>query len=724
MEKLNKKDLRKKAEEIFKNKGVKDRQLYEKSLEELIEELSIHEIELENQNDELRNAQLELEKTKNKYADLFENAPSSYLSFDEDFNIIEANHTFSKLISISGPLLTGSRITNFIHPDDQDTFYKHVKEVFRSNKHQSCEIRILKKDKTPVHVKIESLPLRLYDATEITIRASITNIEHEKRLENELKESESKYRSIFEHSGNGILLMEDFLIVDCNRRAEKLLGYNRNELIGKNPASISPDYQSNGQSSVELGKQYIKNAIDEGMKQFSWQHQKKNGEILETEISLSKYDSADNNKLVAVIIDITDRIRSQNTLLEKNRQIESQNDILKKQNKQFERVNQELKKAKEKAEEADRLKSAFLANMSHEIRTPMNGIIGFSDLLKTGNVEAKKRKKFLNIINDNGLQLLDLIDDIIDLSKMEANQLKINIKEFDLHGKLTDIRTIFSSVLKQKGKDDIKLEVVNDLSEPFWIYSDKNRLTQVFNNLLSNAIKFTNAGEILFGYHLKDKYTISFFVSDTGIGIPPEKQDIIFERFRQAISQASRETRGTGLGLAISRGLVELMNGKIWVESKEGEGTVFYFTHPLKPATNQKLRMEPKATEKINYDWNDRHILVVEDDAVSMLFIEEILMPTRVTMTKSYTGAEAIELCKQKLFDMVLMDIQLPDINGLEAIKKILEHNPDQRIISQTAYAMNDDKEACLNAGCVDYISKPVSSEIVLNTLNKYFILK
>ncbi len=386
-------------------------------------------------------------------------------------------------------------------------------------------------------------------------------------------------------------------------------------------------------------------------------------------------------------------------------------------------LEQELMEAKVRAEESDMLKTAFLANMSHEIRTPMNGILGLAQLLNKDKLAGEERKEYLAMINSNGKLLMNLVNDIIDISKIESNQVELNETEFSVNVMMNDLLCFIQSEKMVKNKEAVELRMVPALSDKeAYIVSDQAKLRQVLTNLIGNAVKFTQEGVIQFGYSVEGP-NLKFYVSDTGIGIPRDKLKIIFDRFIQADQSMTRAFGGSGLGLAISKGFVECMGGEIWAESEPGQGATFFFLIPYKPVASASITAEEQKRDPESFRWEDLSILVVEDNYVSFKLLEITLRKTGVGILHADNGQDAIDMvAKHPEIDLVLMDIQLPVINGYDATVEIKKIRPELPVIAQTANAMDDDRMKCLNAGCSDYITKPIVIDKLYAVINDYVV--
>ena len=380
----------------------------------------------------------------------------------------------------------------------------------------------------------------------------------------------------------------------------------------------------------------------------------------------------------------------------------------------------ELLNAKERAEENDRLKSAFLANMSHEIRTPMNGILGFADLLKKPKLSGDEQDKYISVIKRSGQRLLNTVNDLVDISKIEAGQMKVSISEIDINNLSDQVLTFFSD---ETAKKEIQLTFTTSLPDNKAILlSDKEKIYSVLTNLIKNSIKYTQKGSIEFGYN-KVGTKIEFFVKDTGIGIPKDKLEIIFDRFIRNEPYNEKVVEGSGLGLSISKAYVQMLGGKIWAESEEGVGSQFYFTIPYNKVKSENTQnKEAESDKKSNLKNKELKILIAEDEETADELLTILVDSISKEILHCRGGAEAVEICRNNPdLDLVLMDIQMPGMNGYEATKEIREFNNDVIIIAQTAYAIAGDKDKTLAAGCNDYISKPINKEKLFEKIENSF---
>ena len=382
---------------------------------------------------------------------------------------------------------------------------------------------------------------------------------------------------------------------------------------------------------------------------------------------------------------------------------------------------EDLVYARQKAEESDRLKTAFLSNMSHEIRTPMNAILGFSNLLSHPGVTEDEKEEFVNLIRLNGKNLMSLVEDIIDISKMESGQFEIHNAPCQLHQVLEEVYSTFSDEMRRRGITNVKLYLKKGISdERIQILTDSARLKKVLNNLVGNAIKFTEKGYVEFGYELNTDHFIQFYVKDTGIGLPVGKEEEIFNRFSKFSKNDDKLYGGTGIGLTIARHLVKHMGGDIWVEPQTVPGTTFFFTIPFqKIIAPAPAKIQPWTSTCIN--WEGKTFLVAEDEEDNFRYLEVALSLFNASLIWARDGKEAVEVFKKiKHIDLVLMDIKMPGMDGYEATRQIKQINKSVPVIAQTAYAMLGERELSLNAGCDEYISKPINYQDLLELIQRF----
>ncbi|RXP54279.1 PAS domain S-box protein [Lutibacter sp. HS1-25] len=533
---------------------------------------------------------------------------------------------------------------------------------------------------------------------------SIVDITENKKAENELKlakekaeKSDQRYRLVNNATGLGIFDWD--LITNkiyYSKYYKRQLGYEPHELESTVASWQNLLHPEDYEKVINYLEEYLKNPKGQYLSEFRLLH--KNGDYIWI---LARAEALLNEEGKAI------------RLFGSHRNIT----VRKKAILKLEEQTVELLQAKEKAEESNRLKTEFLNNMSHEIRTPMNGILGFSELLNDPELSASKKSYFINIIHNSGQQLLRVIDDILEISRLGTRQVKVIEKPVCLNDLLLELFSIFDIKAKE---NRIPLYVTKTMSDDeSTILTDKSKLNKIISNLLENALKFTNIGEIRFGYELVGT-NIEIFVKDTGIGIYPEKQGIIFDRFSQEEKNLEQNVGGLGLGLSIAKENTELLGGAISVQSKKWEGSTFKVTIPYKPI-NKSLKLND-----VNKPSKEKNtILVVEDEEVNFLFIE-ILLTEKVDIAceilHAKNGVEAIEMCKNNAVDFVLMDINMPVMNGLEATKNIKKDFPNLPIVAQTAYSTREDKEKALNAGCNDFITKPIDLNKLKTVLNNYLL--
>jgi PAS domain S-box-containing protein len=525
-----------------------------------------------------------------------------------------------------------------------------------------------------------------------------------------LIESEDKYRNLINLASDVIMVYQDDHVRFLNSRVEQALGYKPEDVIGKSMDEfVAPE------EILRLRDYHIRRIQGD---EIPWIYESvflhKDGHRVPVSMSVGiiLYE----NKLAALVIvrDITQKKKTEEELERYRNHLE---DIIKQRTIQLQKEISERKVA----EESDRLKTAFLSNMSHEIRTPMNAIISFSNFLKEPDIPQKQREEYLDYILSSGQSLLNLINDIIDISKIEAKQLNIAEKHCNVNSLLEELYKLFEETRKSLEKNNISILLsIPDKNVQISLYTDPYRLKQIISNLIDNSLKFTDTGSIDFGYEIIND-SIVFFVKDTGIGIPEDKKEYIFKRFGK-IETLGKNLSGTGLGLAISKNLSRLLNGELWVESKEGKGSKFYLKLPF---TNSKEFEEKEATtskNKGNYNWKGKKILIAEDEDLNFKVLQISLRKTNVDIIRAYNGKEALEIIHHSSdIDLILMDIQMPVMDGYDAMTSIKKIEPNLPIIAQTAFALLEEQKHCLDMGFNDYISKPISTEELFQKIEAQF---
>ena len=561
---------------------------------------------------------------------------------------------------------------DLIHKEDKEVVEKKLIKFWqRTNQLFNAEFRVLMKNGRYKWVSCVGVSSEYRMGKVSKMIGFNQDISLRKKAEEDLRDSENKFRRIFEIENDSLFLADSKTgkILETNQAAVKLYGYSRKELLSRNFQDLSVN-PVNIMTLIHRQKTRVDSEIAVS----------KHGVHCPIEISFAYFTWKGKDVFLAAVRDVSERRR----------------------------VEQELRSAKEKAEESDRLKSAFLANMSHEIRTPLNAIVGFSRLLARKNYDQEKRKIFIDDIQSNSNQLLTIINDILDISKIESGQFILNPTQVCINKLLQEVYDTMQLQIKDK---DLVLFCEKPLPDSdVTITIDEVRLKQILTNLLNNAIKFTEQGYIHFGYKAQKSKQLLFFVRDTGIGIAPEKHAIIFEHFRQEDDTTTRKYGGTGLGLSISKKLIELMGGTIWVESEKNKGAQFFVTVPL--IQSQTLDHVTNVThiETVAHaSFNGETILVVDDHTSSYIFISEMFENQNVRVIQATSGEQAIELCKQfPTIQLVLMDIQMSGVSGVDAMKQIKQLFPAIPIVAQTAFAQKGDRERFMQQGFDDYITKPL----------------
>ncbi|MCX6283925.1 MAG: ATP-binding protein, partial [Bacteroidetes bacterium] len=527
------------------------------------------------------------------------------------------------------------------------------------------------------------------------VAGQISTMISRRAAEDDVARQKAYLEQLFEASMEAIITIDNNgIVLTVNSEFTKLFGYLPEEIIGANV-----DEKITNQEIMDEALAVTRKATTGGVSEMETRRAHKDGRLIDVSIIVTPISlQGEIVGAYGIYRDITDRKR-----IEKN-----------------------MVAAKEKAEESDRLKSAFLSNMSHEIRTPMNAIIGFSTLLSDPSATDEERQEFIRIIKERGNDLMRIMDDIIDIAKIEAGQVKIEIRECPVNTLLSSLFSTMNEVRKKLLKTHVDLRFKPfSPDKDFTILTDGNRLRQVLSNLIENSFKFTDQGFVEFGYTFKTEENsgpvIEFFVRDSGIGIPIDKQQVIFERFRQADDTSTRKYGGTGLGLTICKNLMSLLNGDIRLESETGQGATFYISLPLTTIASKSVaKPAPKQMPEYSGVLANKTVLVVEDEESNYFLLERILRRTAANVLWAKNGIDAIEMAEKGNIDLVLMDVRMPVMDGYEATGEIRKFNKTIPIIAQTAYALKGEKERSTAAGCDGYISKPIDPKEFLETIIRF----
>ena len=514
----------------------------------------------------------------------------------------------------------------------------------------------------------------------------------------ELQRQENKYKFLFEKSEDPMLLISDFKPILANQAAVKLLGYQSLEhLLTADQFDLSPNIQADGTPSDVAAEQITQQLKDMGFHRSEWIYKRHDGIEKPAEITSTIVPFEGRKAVYCIIRDIS-----------KTKETE-----------------QELIVAKQKSEIANRSKSQFLANMSHEIRTPMNGVIGAINLLLQHELSKDQHYRAVTVKN-SAEAMLSILNSILDFSKIEAGKLELDLIDFELNQFLHEFLIIISNRIESKGLNFIK---PSGSLLPIWLKGDTGRIKQILINLMDNAIKFTDSGEISLSYNItdlkQDHIMLKFNISDTGIGINFEQQNLLFERFMQADSSTTRKYGGTGLGLSICKELTELMGGDIGFKSNKGRGCDFWFTIQLKKIANKVRAKGTDLTSKNSLQQYEGTILVVDDNQTNLEIAKGMLELLGLDIDSAENGLEALNLLEKHHYDLIFMDCQMPIMDGYQATKEIRksQSNPKYKeipVIAMTANAMQSDRQICLDSGMSDYLSKPIDLERIESLLVKW----
>jgi len=642
-----------------------------------------------------------LRESEEWFRNLFEQSSDGIFYLTLEGKIVAVNKSFAEMHGYSMDEILNMNIDDLDSKETKQFQIQRMQRLIKGEK-LKFEVEHIHKDGHRIQLEVSAGIITMGNTN--YIMSSHRDITENKLAQESLRISEENFRILFSENPFPTILSElpSGKIAFANKKMEALMGMEPKAIIGKTANDLGllsdPDdlerltklITSQGfVDNVEVGKNYADGRLG-------------------TDLIFMRIVTINGKQYcLTVVQDITERKQAEMALI----------------------------KAREKAEESDRLKSAFLANMGHEIRTPMNGIMGFSELLKNPLLSGEEQQTYVRIIEKSGVRMLNIINDLIDISKIESGLMSVSVSAYNINEQSDYLNEFFRPETEGKG---LKLSNTNGLdSNKAVIRTDKEKLNAVLINLIKNAIKFTEKGSIEFGYSLKpsgdvsDHAKIEFFVKDTGMGISPEQRDIIFERFRQGSESLSRNYEGAGLGLSISKSYVEMLGGKIWVESNSDKygrenGSIFYFTIPYNREVIEKspYKQTYSGTEEES-PIKKLKVLIVEDDEASEILLSKEIKSISAEILKALNGVEAVDLCRKNPdLDLVLMDIKMSEMDGYEATRQIRLFNKNVVIIAQTAYAQTGDKDIAEIAGCDGYITKPIIKHELISMITKHFIKK
>ncbi len=650
-----------------------------------------------------------LQESEMRFKTIFNETPMGIALIDSvDGHFYEVNPMYAQIVGRTIEQMTATNWMAITHPEDiqEDLDNMALMNSGKTSGYQMTK-RYLKPDGAIVWVNLTVTPISITKEIHSKHLCMVEDITESRHAEEQLR----KLSQAVEQSPVSIAITDPNGNIEyANPKFLEKTGYSREEIIGQNPRILKSGHTT--KEEYKLLWETINNGND-------WRgeflNKRKNGELYWESASISPITNGkgDITHFIAIKEEITYRKETALLLQEKNNKIEAQND-------QYKYLNEELVIAKNHAEESDKLKTSFLANMSHEIRTPMNGILGFAGLLKDPMLSGDEQKKYIDIIEKSGARMLNIINDIIDISKIESGLMKLKMTESNINDQIDYIFTFFKPEVEIKG---MKLSCLKSLTSiDSIIRTDREKVFAILINLVKNAVKYSNEGIIEFGYLKKGDY-LEFFVSDTGIGIPKSRQKAVFERFIQADIDDKMAVQGAGLGLSISKAFIEMLGGKIWLESKLGKGSTFYFTIPYDKSVEEKTKNENIAIDSgiVNH-LKKLKILIAEDDEISKLFINKVVQPFSKETLNVSDGEAAVAACNNNPdIDLVLMDIKMPIMDGYYATNEIRQFNKKVIIIAQSAYGLSSDIRKAIYVGCNDHISKPIDKHEFLILLQKHF---
>jgi hypothetical protein len=649
-------------------------------------------------------------RTQGLLNNIIENSPNALFVTDEHGTLIRMNQACRNLFRLRDSEVIGRyNILDNSYNDDinlkpiiRDVYEKGFTARFVTSI-DTAALKSLELAQTiKVDVDVSMSPILEPNGKVMNVVIQLIDITEQMQTVEYLKKRQQRYSSLVKSLNAGVVVhAPDTSIIISNPRASEFLGLTEDQMKGKQ--SFDPDWKFVNEDNIPIPfEEYPVNRIA-----------KSGQELGNLVIGVNQSKSKDTRWFLVNGIPVKD----------KNNEIDeiiiSFIDITERKLSEL-----ELFKAKERAEQSDRLKTAFLANMSHEIRTPMNGILGFTSLLKERRLGGEEQAEFIRLIEKSGVRMLNIINDIIDISKIESGQMDLLIMETDIIEQIEFIYAFFRPEIENKG---IKMVLKNLLpAGECIIKTDREKIYAILTNLVKNAVKFTKAGIIELGCEIKGE-NLEFFVKDTGVGIPKDRQQAIFERFIKADAADLRAFQGAGLGLSISKAYVEMLGGEIWVESETDKGSAFYFTIPMKikPAETavQNSDSPVETIKETEPAIPGLKILIAEDDNDSSKYLELITKRFSKLVYRAATGVEAVEICQNNPdIDLVLMDIKMPVMDGYEATRQIRYFNSNVKIIAQTAYALHGDYEKALEAGCNDYTTKPIDKNHLTTLIQRYFL--